>query len=303
MAASDVSRTPWRWAPLVMALLAPAVQAQSASDVERCFQNPATCTAGSGAAPAPPAGGGGGVAAARPAPDYASVLQRPEAERQRIQESLRVLDKYNGRIDGNLQSDGTVKAIGDWQKGRGAPVTGKLTSDEVQALHAEASKTPIKRIEPPAQAAAPSNADALKALQARLAERRKAAEPKAEALAQALVKDLKAYVAADGKSGTVGNEFTDFSTWYRESRAAGRAVGEITPAIEDYGDAKSASAATVEVRFALKQDDKKYAQCLVFAWVYGTPDGARRNAKAFPCDDVAGVEKWKTDHGLRSAWR
>ena len=53
-------------------------------------------------------------AAARGAPDHASVLLRPEGERQKIQESLRALDKYNGPIDGNLQTSATVKAIGDW---------------------------------------------------------------------------------------------------------------------------------------------------------------------------------------------
>src|SRR5262245_66071159 len=106
---------------LCLALVAPGVAlAQSAGEVERCFQNPAACGWGSGgaappaAAPAPPA------AAARPAapaPDYATVLQSPEPDRKRIQESLRTLDKYNGPIDGNLQSEATMKAISDWQKG------------------------------------------------------------------------------------------------------------------------------------------------------------------------------------------
>ena len=59
-----------------------------------------------------------------PAPDYATVLQSPEPDRKRIQESLRTLDKYNGPIDGNLESDATVKAIQDWQKGRGTNPVG-----------------------------------------------------------------------------------------------------------------------------------------------------------------------------------
>ena len=280
---------------------------QSAGEVERCFQNPAGCGAGGGAAPAPGPGTGGGapVAAARPAapPDYTTVLQSPEAERKRLQESLRTLDKYNGPIDGNLQSEATVKAIGDWQKGRGTAVVGKLTPAEAQQLNAEAARAPIRRIEPSTQAAAPpaapSNADALKALRDRLAERRKAAEPKAEAAAQSLIRDLKAYVTGDGK-GVAGEQFTAFAKWYADNKAAGRTVGEIAPAIDDYGNAKSGAAATAEIRFDTKQGAETYRQCLVFAWIEGTP---RKNTQAFSCDDVAAVEKWKTDQALKSAWR
>ena len=117
MAASDLRIT----AILALAIFTPALSlAQSAGEVERCFQNPAACSQGSGggggpAAPAP-TGGGGGQAATRPAapaPDYATVLQSPEPDRRKIQESLRTLDKYSGPIDGNLQSDATVRAIQD----------------------------------------------------------------------------------------------------------------------------------------------------------------------------------------------
>lgn len=289
---------------LGLAVLLPAAAfGQSAGEVERCFQNPAGCAAGGGAAPAP-GGGGAPVAAARPAPpDYTTVLQSAEADRKRLQESLRTLDRYNGPIDGNLQSEATVKAIGDWQKGRGTAVVGKLTPAEAQQLNAEAARAPIRRIEPSTQAAAPpaapSNADALRALRDRLAERRKAAEPKAEAAAQALIRDLKAYVAADGK-GAAGEQFTAFAKWYADNKAAGRAVGEIAPAIDDYGDAKSGAAATAEIRFDTRQGAETYRQCLVFAWIEGTP---RKNTQAFSCDDVAAVEKWKTDQALKSAWR
>jgi hypothetical protein len=286
-------------------LLPAAASAQSAGEVERCFQNPAGCSTGGGAVPAPgPATGGGApVAAARPAPppDYTTVLQSAEPDRKRIQESLRTLDKYSGPIDGNLQSEATVKAIGDWQKGRGTPVVGKLTPLEAQQLNAEAAKAPIRRIEPSTQVAAPppSNADMLKALRDRLAERRKAAEPKAEAAAQALIRDLKAYVAADGK-GVAGEQFVTFAKWYTDNKAAGRTVGEIAPVIDDYGDAKSGAAATTEIRFETKQGADTYRQCLVFTWIEGTP---RKNTQAFSCDDVAAVEKWKTDQALKSAWR
>ena len=53
-----------------------------------------------------------------------------------------------------MQSEPTVKAIGDWQKGHNAPVTGKLTPSEAVALNNEAARAPIKRIDPSSQAAA-----------------------------------------------------------------------------------------------------------------------------------------------------
>jgi peptidoglycan hydrolase-like protein with peptidoglycan-binding domain len=303
------------WMLLAFAALAPATAVgQSAGEVERCFQNPAACSQGGGgaaAAPAPAPSGGAPVAATRPAapaPDYTTVLQSPEPDRRRIQESLHTLDKYNGPIDGNLQSEATEKAISDWQKAHGLRAAGKLTPQEAQQLNAEASRTPIKRIEPPTttatslsapSSAPPSNADALKALNARLAERRKAAEPKAEAAAQSLIRDLKAYVAADGK-GAAGDQFAAFAKWYADNKAAGRKVGEIAPVIDDYGDAKVGAAVTSEILLETKQDASSQSQCLVFAWVEGNP---RKNTQAFSCDDVAAVEKWKTDQALKSAWR
>jgi hypothetical protein len=293
---------------LALVVLTPATAlAQSAAEVERCFQNPNSCSWNNGV-PTPLPHGGAPAASAAPAaprgPDYTTVLQSPEADRRKIQESLRTLDKYNGPIDGNLQSEATTKAISDWQKGHGYNAVGKLTPTEAVTLNNEAARAPIKRLDPSAQAAAapaapPSNAELLKALQARLAERRKAAEPKAHAAAEALVKDLKAYVAADGK-GVAGEQFADFAKWYADNKAAGRTIGDIKPAVEDYGDAKAGAAATAEVHFETKQGDQTVPQCLVFAWIEGTP---RKNPQAFSCDDVAGVEKWKTDQSLKSAWR
>ncbi|MBL6616656.1 MAG: peptidoglycan-binding protein [Reyranella sp.] len=306
---------------LVMVVFAPSLAlAQSAGEVERCFQNPGSC--GQGGAPPvaaqpqpqPAPSGGGGHVATRPnvpAPDYATVLQSPEADRRKIQESLSTLGKYNGPIDGNLQSDATVKAIQDWQKGRGTNPVGKLTPQEAQQLNAEAARAPIRRVDPSTQMATPaptplqppaspkSNADALKDLQARLAERRKAAEPKAEAAAQSLIRDLKAYVAADGK-GVAGEQFAGFAKWYAENKTASRAVGDIAPVIDDYGDAKVGAAVTSEILIETKKDASNQSQCLVFAWIEGNP---RKNAQVFSCDDVAGVEKWKTDQSLKSAWR
>ena len=306
---------------LTLVALAPSVAfAQSAGEVERCFQNPGSCGQGGGGAAvaqpqpqaAPPAGGGGHAATrpTAPAPDYTTVLQSPEPDRRKIQESLSTLGKYNGPIDGNLQSDATVKAIQDWQKGRGTHPVGKLTPQEAQQLNAEAARAPIRRVDPstqmatapastPVQPSAKSNADALKELQARLAERRKAAEPKAEAAAQSLIRDLKAYVAADGK-GAAGELFADFAKWYAENKAAGRTVGDIAPVIDDYGDAKVGAAVTSEILIETKKGPSNQSQCLVFAWIEGNP---RKNTQAFSCDDVAGVEKWKTDQSLKSAWR
>ena len=288
----------------LIVLMVPALaMAQSAGQVESCFQNPGSCSWNNGVPTPLPQGGAPAPAhtAAR-GPDYTTVLQSPEPDRRKLQESLRTLDKYNGPIDGNLGSEATMKAITEWQKGHGYNAVGKLTPTEAVTLNNEAAKAPIKRLDPSAQAAAPappSNADLLKSLQARLAERRKAAEPKANAATEALVKNLKAYVAADGK-GVAGEQFADFAKWYADTKAAGRTVGDIKPAVEDYGDAKTGSAATAEVRFETKQGDQAVTQCLVFAWIEGTP---RKNPQAFSCDDVAAVEKWKTDQALKSAWR
>ncbi len=292
----------------LIVLMLPAVAfAQTAGQVESCFQNPNSCTWENGvptpraAAPAPAP-----VASAAPrGPDYATVLNSPEPDRRKLQESLHALDKYNGPIDGNLSSEATMKGIAAWQKGHGYPQSGKLTPTEAAALNNEAARAPIKRLDPKMEAAVapppapPSNADRLKELQARLAERRKAAEPKANAATEALVRDLKAYVAADGK-GVAGEQFAGFAKWYADIKGAGRTVGDIKPAVEDYGDAKSGAAETAEVTFDTRQGDNTAKECLVFAWIEGTP---RKSPQTFSCDDVAAVEKWKTDQALKSAWR
>jgi hypothetical protein len=298
------------WLGLVVLALPALAFAQSAGQVESCFQNPNSCTWENGVptprapqhAPAPAP-----VASAAPrGPDYTTVLNSPEPDRRKLQESLRTLDKYNGPIDGNLSSEATMKGIAAWQKGHGYTQSGKLTPTEAAALNNEASRAPIKRLDPKVEAAAaaatpapPSNADRLRELQARLAERRKAAEPKANAATEALVKDLRAYIAADGK-GVAGEQFASFAKWYADAKSAGRTVGDIKPAVEDYGDAKAGAAATAEVTFDTKQGDTAAKECLVFAWIEGSP---RKDPQAFSCDDVAGVEKWKTDQSLKSAWR
>ena len=245
---------------------------------------------------------------AAPAPDYTTVLQSPDPDRRKhpgIAAHARQVQRPDRRQPAVRRHDQGDQRLAE---GRTASTAvGKLTPQEAQQLNAEAAKAPIRRIDPlaadgrraPTPSPPPSNADALKALQARLAERRKAAEPKAEAAAQSLIRDLKAYVAADGK-GVAGEQFAAFAKWYADTKAAGRTVGEIAPAIDDYGDAKAGAAATAEVMLETKQGGNSPSQCLVFAWVEGNP---RKNTQAFSCDDVAGVEKWKTDQALKSAWR
>ena len=288
-----------------VALIVPTVcQAQSASEVERCFQNGTCPSMGGGAATPAPAPMAPAPVAARPAPapDYTTVLQSSEQDRRKLQESLRTLDRYNGPIDGDLKSDVTRKAIAEWQKAHGYRQEGALTPTEAQTLNAEAAKVPIKRVDPSTQTAAapaPSNADLLKAAQARRAAARKVAEPKAEAAGQALLKDVKAYVAADGK-GVAGEQFPGFAKWYSDSKAAHLTIGDITATPEDYGQAKAGTATTSEVKFDVKQADKAYGQCLLFAWIEGSP---RKNPQAFACDDIGAVEKWKGEQGLRSDWR
>jgi hypothetical protein len=300
MAVSDMKH----WGLIAALMLGPAAaMAQSAGEVERCFQNPAGCSTGGGGGAIPPAA----VVQKPAAPDYVTVLQSPEPERRKLQESLRTLDKYNGPIDGNLQSKASEEAIASWQKSHGYSAVGKLTPTEAVTLNNEAAKAPIKRINPSAAAAStqpqtpqPSNMERLKALQAQLAERRKAAEPKADAAAQSLVRDLKAYAAADGK-GIAGDQFAGFAKWYADNKAAGRSVGDIAAVVEDYGEAKpSGDAVATEVTVQTKQGDSVYPQCMMFAWVEAAP---RKDAQTFSCDDVAGLEKWKSDHALASAWR
>ncbi len=294
-----------RLAALTLLVLLPAAAlAQSAGEVERCFQNPAGCSSSGNAAPPPAASAPPMAAAPRQgvAPDYVSVLKGAEPDRRKLQESLRTLDKYSGPIDGDLLSEVTVKAVTEWQKGHGYTQVGKLTPTEAVTLNNEAARAPIRRLAPSAVSSAPlppSNADLLKALRAKQAERRKAAEPKAEAATQALLGDIKAYVAADGK-GVAGDQFAGFAKWYADNKAANRSVGDIKPEIEDYGDAKVGPAATVEVTFQTKQGEATFAQCLMFTWIDANP---RKGAEAFACNDVAALEKWKSEQSLKSAWR
>ena len=110
----------------------------SATDAERCFQNPGACASSN---TSPPAAATPSVTASRPAapPDYTSVLQSPETDRRKLQESLRTLDKYNGPIDGDLKSEASAKAITEWQKSHGYTQVGKLTPTEAVTSTSPAS--------------------------------------------------------------------------------------------------------------------------------------------------------------------
>src|SRR6185312_9786762 len=101
-----------RWLLGLIVLAVPALSfAQSAGQVESCFQNPNSCTWENGV-PTPrahaPAPAPAPVASAARGPDYTTVLNSPEPDRRKLQESLRTLDKYNGPIDGNLSSEATM---------------------------------------------------------------------------------------------------------------------------------------------------------------------------------------------------
>ena len=218
---------------------------------------------------------------------------------------MRTLDKYNGPIDGNLQSEATTKAISDWQKGHGssrrqADAAGGAAA---QRRGRQGADQAHRSLDPDGRGAdavrRTSNADALKALQARLAERRKAAEPKAEAATQSLIRDLKAYVAADGK-GVAGEQFAGLRQMVRRQQG-GRPHGRRDRAGDRRLRRRQGRRRGGERGAARDQAGRQQpSQCLVFAWVEGNP---RKNTQAFSCDDVAGVEKWKTDQALKSAWR
>ena len=202
---------------LIVAWLPRVSLAQSAGEVERCFQNPGCCSGGGGGgggttvqAPAPPAGGGGSHATTRPAAPARTTRPCCRARTPiggRIQESLRTLDKYNGPIDGNLQSEATIKAIQDWQKGRGTNPVGKLTPQRGAAAqrrgrkHADPARRSLgagaprrRRLPPPIErrcAEGPAGAAG------RTAQGGRAQGQGGEHSRWS--RDLKAYVAADGK--------------------------------------------------------------------------------------------------------
>jgi len=51
-------------------------------------------------------------------------------------------------------------------------------------------------------------------------------------------------------------------------------------------------------------ETKKAAATCRTAWSSPGSKAIRgKNTRTFSCDDIAGVEKWKTDQALKSAWR
>jgi len=220
------------------------------------------------------------------------------------------VDQFNGggtTIDGNLQSDASTKGIAEWQKGKGFSPTGKLTPEEARALNAAASNAPIKRIEPTTPAPPPmnntaANLEGLKAAEAKRAERRRAAEPQAQAALDALLVDMKKYAATDGADGPLASEFRELKGLQAPTGLGRRPDLRLSGTTEDYGTSKSGAAQVAELRFTADPDMNKPAQGVILAW---NSSGARnlKDGVALPCDDVAGLETWKTARGLRSDWR
>jgi hypothetical protein len=131
--------------------------------------------------------------------------------------------------------------------------------------------------------------------------RRQASEPKAQAMASALVDRLRAYI--DGESLEEG--FAEFRRWHESRKDEGRTIGEIRTAIDDFGSgsfqARTLDAIAVEVYFELRERSGSQTDCLVFAWLEEAP--IRRAPAVFACDRVAALEQWKSDNAFRSQWR
>ncbi|MBL8675498.1 MAG: hypothetical protein JNL07_11460 [Rhodospirillales bacterium] len=138
------------------------------------------------------------------------------------------------------------------------------------------------------------------------ADRRRALAPKVEPLAVALVADLKAFIAADGKSGAVADEFAAFAQWFKTARGTKAQISVDRFQIEDYGDAtkaggKAAAIAVVVWFNVAGGSGAPRAVCHLFGWVDDS-GGVRKTPEAFPCDRIAQTEDWKQRHGLRSRW-
>jgi hypothetical protein len=140
------------------------------------------------------------------------------------------------------------------------------------------------------------------------AERRRLLASKVNPLAERLVTDLQAFIAADGKSGPVATEFAPFAQWYAQLKASSWALAVQRYEIDDYGDASwsggSLPTVSVIVYFGLTAANapKPETNCMVFVWLDDASAGARRESTAFRCDAVTEIERWKRQHGLKSKW-
>jgi len=140
------------------------------------------------------------------------------------------------------------------------------------------------------------------------AERRRLLAPKVNPLGERLVAELQAYIAADGKAGTIGSEFVAFASWHDQVKGASRTLAVDRFEIDDYGDATGASgslpAAAVVVYFNVTASGRPApdSDCMVFAWLDDSAAAVRREPIAFRCDALSEIDQWKRQRGLRSKW-
>lgn len=141
-----------------------------------------------------------------------------------------------------------------------------------------------------------------------LAERRRQLAGKVNPLAERLVADLQAYIAADGKSGPIGAEFPAFAQWHGQLKTMKWALSVQNFTIDDYGDATwtggTLPSVAVVVNFGLTSPGVQGARanCMIFAWLDDASSGARRETTAFGCDAVSEIERWKRQRAMKSKW-
>jgi hypothetical protein len=141
-----------------------------------------------------------------------------------------------------------------------------------------------------------------------LEERRRQLAGAVNPLAERLVADLKAYIAADGKSGLIGTEFPTFAQWHGQLKTMKWALSVQSYTIDDFGDATwsggNLPSVAVVVNFGLTTQGggSPRANCMIFAWLDDAAAGARREPTAFGCDAVSEIERWKRQRAMRSKW-
>ena len=76
--------------------------------------------------------------------------------------------------------------------------------------------------------------------------------------------------------------------------------------IDDFGDATwsggSLPAVSIIVYFKLTGGGQSAADCMVFMWLDDASARERREASAFRCDAVTGIDRWKRQRSMRSKW-
>ena len=182
----------------------------------------------------------------------------------------------------------------------------ELSAANVRGLVTDVLDRRLTLLEPGVTAA--DIAAARERLRPSLTERRRQLGPTVNPLAERLVAEVQAYIAADGRSGTIGTEFAAFGHWYGQLRGANRAPAVERFEIDDYGDATGAGgglpAASVVVWFNVTAPGRPapMEDCMIFAWLDDSASGVRREPIAFRCDAVSEIDQWKRQRGLRSKW-